>query len=63
MPIIGNVPISNPLRGSEPNTAPDLTLPQQHMEVSELRKLVEKLSSNQSSMMKLIQSLIEPTFR
>ena len=51
VPIIGS---------SEPATAPSLTLLQQHMEVSELRKLVEQLSNTQSSMMDFLQSMIEP---
>ena len=59
-PVIGNVPISNSLGSSEPVTAPSLTLLQQHMEVSELRKLVEQLSNTQSSMMDFLQSMIEP---
>ena len=59
-PVIGNVPISNSLGSSEPATAPSLMLPQQHMEVSELRKLVEQLSNTQSSMMDFLQSMIEP---
>ena len=58
-PVIGNVPISNSLGSSEPATAPSLTLLQQHMEVSELRKLVEQLSNTQSSMMDFLQSMIE----
>ena len=59
-PVIGNVPISNSLGSSEPATAPSLTLPQQHMEVPGLRKLVEQLSNTQSSMMDFLQSMIEP---
>ena len=34
-------------------------LPQQHTEVSELIKMVEHLSDTQSSMIDLIQSMIE----
>ena len=52
---IPNVPIDLPL-----GSAPPLTLPQQHIDVSELRELVYKLSDNQVSMMDYLQSMIEP---
>ena len=42
------------------STVPTLTLLQQHMDVSELREMVLKLSDNQASMMDFLQSLIEP---
>ena len=57
---IGDVPIPNESVGLNPGSAPPLMLPQQHMDVSELRELVSKLSDNQPSMMDFLQSLIEP---
>ena len=57
---IGDVPIPNESVGLNPGSAPPLTLLQQHMDVSELRELVSKLSDNQTSMMDFLQSLIEP---
>ena len=57
---IGDVPIPNEPVGLNSGSAPPLTLPQQHMDVSELRELVSKLSDNQASMMDFLQSLIEP---
>jgi hypothetical protein len=54
------VPIPNEPVGLNSGSAPPLTLPQQHMDVSELRELVSKLSDNQASMMDFLQSLIEP---
>ena len=46
--------------GLNSGSDPPLTLLQQHMDVSELRELVSKLSDNQESMMDFLQSLIEP---
>ena len=57
---IGDVPIPNDPNGLPLETAPTLTLLQQHMDVLELRELVLKLSDNQASMMDYLQSLIEP---
>ena len=57
---IGDVPIPNEPVGLNPGSAPPLMLPQQHMDVSELRELVSKLYDNQASMMDFLQSLIEP---
>ena len=57
---IGDVPIPNEPIGLNPGSAPPLMLLQQHMDVSELRELVSKLSDNQTSMMDFLQSLIEP---
>jgi hypothetical protein len=57
---IGDVPIPNDPNGLPLETAPTLTLLQQHMDVSELREMVLKLSDNQASMMDYLQSLIEP---
>ena len=57
---IGDVPIPNEPIGLNLGSAPPLTLLQQHMDVSELRELVSKLSDNQASMMDYLQSLIEP---
>ena len=57
---IGDVPIPNEPVGLNSGSAPPLTLLQQHMDVSELRELVSKLSDNQASMMDFLQSLIEP---
>ena len=57
---IRDVPISNIPIGSHFETAPPFMLPQQHMDVSEFRELVYKLSDNQASMMEYLQSLIEP---
>ena len=48
---IGDVPIPNESVGLNPGSAPPLMLLQQHMDVSELRELVSKLSDNQASMM------------
>ena len=57
---IGDVPIPNEPVGLNLGSAPPLMLLQQHMDVSELRELVSKLSDNQASMMDFLQSLIEP---
>ena len=57
---IGDVPIPNESVGLNSGSDPPLTLLQQHMDVSELRELVSKLSDNQASMMDFLQSLIEP---
>ena len=57
---IGDVPIPNEPVDLNLGSAPPLMLLQQHMDVSELRKLVSKLSDNQASMMDFLQSLIEP---
>ena len=57
---IGDVPIPNEPVGFNLGSAPPLMLPQQHMDVSELRELVPKFSDNQASMMDFLQSLIEP---
>ena len=57
---IGGVPISNEPVGLNLGSAPPLTLLQQHVDVSELKELVLKLSDNQASMMDYLQSLIEP---
>ena len=57
---ISDVPIPNVSIGLPLGVAPSPTLLQQHMDVSELRELVHKLSDNQASMMDYIQSLIEP---
>ena len=52
--------MSNEPVGLYLDSAPPLTLLQQHMDVSELRELFYKLSENQASMMNYLQSLIEP---
>ena len=57
---ISDVPISNEPVDLNLGYAPPLMLLQQHMDVSELRGLVSKLSDNQASMMDFLQSLIEP---
>jgi len=56
---IGNEPISNIRADSHGSAAPTLTLLQQHMEGPDLRELIGQLSDNQSSMMGILQSLIE----
>ena len=56
---IGNEPISNIRDDTEESTVPPLTLLQQHMEGPNLRELIGQLSDNQSSMMGILQSLIE----
>ena len=53
-----SIPINQSHSASVP-TDPN-TLPQQHMDASELRELIYKLSDNQASMMELFQSMIEP---
>ena len=53
------MPIPHESVGLNPGSAPPLMLPQQQMDVSELRELVSKLSDNQASMMDFLQSLIE----
>ena len=60
IPIIGNGLISNIKDNDNRSTAPSLTLPQQYMEGIELRELINQLSDTQSSMMGILQSLIEP---
>ena len=57
---IGDVPIPNVPIGLPLGSAPPLMLLQQHMDVSELRELVYKLSDNQASMLDYLQSMIEP---
>ena len=57
---IGSEPISNIRDDREESTVPPLMLPQQHMGVPELRELIGQLSDTQSSMMEILQSLIEP---
>ena len=57
---IGSEPISNIRDDREESTVPPLTLLQQHMGVPELRELIGQLSDTQSSMMEILQSLIEP---
>ena len=47
---IGDVPIPNEPVGLNLGSAPPLMLLKQHMDVSELRELVYKLSGNQTSM-------------
>ena len=56
---IGSDPISNIRDDTEESTVPPLTLLQQHMEGPNLRELIGQLSDNQSSMMGILQSLIE----
>jgi len=57
---IGSEPISNIRDDTEESTVPPLMLLQQHMGVPELRELIGQLSDTQSSMMAILQSLIEP---
>ena len=59
IPIIGNEPIPNIRDNNSQSTVPPLTLPHQHMGVPELRELIGQLSDTQSSMMGILQSLIE----
>jgi hypothetical protein len=56
---IGNEPISNIRADNNGSAAPTLMLLQQHMEGPDLRELIGQLSDNQSSMMGILQSLIE----
>ena len=56
---IGNKPISNIRADNHGSAAPTLMLSQQHMEGPNLRELIGQLSDNQSSMMGILQSLIE----
>ena len=60
IPDIGNEPISNIRDDTRESAVPPLTLPHQHMGDPELRKLIGQLSDTQSSMMEILQSMIEP---